>query len=204
MNVGTVMHERTMGENDGRLGWKKRLAFVGLAALGLMLVGAIVGLLHLALEWDEHDAKVRGEIEAGKATLRAERLRTHAREFLERKIQAGVRFNTVLIRIENGVELPASHKDVRTFTFPAISGADSHCVVTVEAYGDISAEAIWMRPQALKCEGVVRRVRGEVRATDGRILDAQVVVKDDGWFSAPSISLKLPPYTTVQAWLDEG
>lgn len=100
------------------------------------------------------------------------------------------------------MQIRAAANDLQQFTIPAVKPGDGQaCSLSVDASADLAAEVVWLHPRELTCAGQVVAVRGDIRDMSGRVLSAEVVTSRGGWFAEPIFSLRLPPNTAAQAWL---
>jgi hypothetical protein len=164
--------------------------------------GIIVAVIWFGIVWSEADAKRQAKAGSEQARIRLAGLSVQAGEFLARMQREKPNAQLFKISLPEGLELPpaSSEVEIRRLTFPVASPDARKCSMAVDAFGDVASESISMRPVALTCGGVAHPLRGEIRELTGRIVAAQVIVKK-GWLSV-RVSLRLPPGTTVQAWID--
>lgn len=112
--------------------------------------------------------------------------------------------DVIRLQFDSDIVVPIFPERTKPVDIRFILKADSKysgCTLHAEAYGVLYAMLISMRPKSIECDGKTPEpIKGEIRTTSGRQLEAVVVDKSSFWKFGP-LDLKLAPGTQLSVWL---
>lgn len=142
-----------------------------LVVLALAGTAFVASLFELAGRMDQ-DAR-RDQIASEAAAARTnERRVADAQRFLVEQAKS----QRYTFRISQPLEVPAA-RNPANMTFPVQADTGATCRLSAEAYGDLAAQVVWMRPTQLECGGEVRAVNGAIRRVVGQVIAGQITIE---------------------------